>query len=89
MDIHAGNSCKVEGLEGHLGPWLSDALSPHRAHRGSWLDPSPHELVDARGEELLHLSPGQPLDLVENWERERGGRGRVGVCASFLLNCPN
>ena len=32
VDTHAGHSSEVECLQGHLRPWLPDALGPHRTN---------------------------------------------------------
>lgn len=36
-DIHARNTCEVEGLQRHLGGWLTDTLCSQRADGLSWL----------------------------------------------------
>lgn len=66
VDIHAGYTSKVEGLQGHLGAWLPNALSPHCPYCCARLNSSTHELVHTCGEELLQLSLSDPLDLVQN-----------------------
>ena len=66
MDIHAGYTSKMEGLQGHLSSWLPNALSSHCPHCCARLDSGTHELVHTSGEEFLQLSLGDPLDLVQN-----------------------
>lgn len=36
-NVHGGHARKVESLQGHLGAWLTNALSTQRAHRRTWL----------------------------------------------------
>ena len=51
------------------------SLSRHRSAR---FDPGPHELVNTRREESLHLGPREPLHLVENLRVCVGGGGGGG-----------
>lgn len=66
MDIHAGYSGKMEGLQRHLRAWLSNTLCPHGPHSCAGLNTRAHKLVYARGKKPLQLGSSNSLNLVEN-----------------------
>ena len=74
-DIHAGYTSKVEGFQCHLCAWFPNALGSHCPYGCTRLNASPHELVHTRCEELLQLSFGDPLDLIQNWTHKHMSHG--------------
>ena len=48
-DVHGGYPSKVEGLQGHLGAWLTNALGTECTHCRAWLHLCPRRKRHRRG----------------------------------------
>lgn len=63
-DAHAGNTCKMEGFEGHLGRRLSDTLSSQSTYSLSRFNNASVDLFDIEAEEKLELKISDTMITV-------------------------
>ena len=63
-DVHAGNTCKMEGFKGHLGCRLSDTLSSQSANGFSRFNNASVDLFDIETEEKFKLNISDTMIAV-------------------------
>lgn len=63
-DVHAGDTCEMEGFKGHLCGRLSDTLSSQRADSLSRFNNASVDLLDIEAEEKLELKISDTMITV-------------------------